>query len=334
MNKVLLFLLSIIIVVGIIACDGTVEPIEEEGPFFALIVDDQGLVEEGYNDLAWKGFEKAETDLDVRIRIFEATSPEDYLINIKTAVEEGAVLIVCNGASMVEVVKQASLEYPEQAFALIDGKVEADNVSSYTFTLEGAAFLAGVLAATVSETDIIGFVWDVKNPDSEKLQYGFEAGTISANSTSQALINYTNFSGDELLCKETALAQNKLGVDVVFHGAGGCGKGVNQGAEEQEFWVIGMDKGQSLLNPDYSLSVVYKAFDLASYMAIENYENGVAYNVNYNFSLKDGGVDLINISEKIDEESLLTLKSWKNKIIEGEILVPYDASTFAQFFIE
>lgn len=333
MNKVLLVLLSIVIVVGILACDGTAEP-EEEGPFIALIVDDQELVEEGYNDLAWQGFEKAEADFDVRIKIFEATSSEESLLNIRTAVEEGAVLIVCNGASMVEVVKQASLEYPEQAFALIDGKVDADNVSSYTFTLEGAAFLAGVLAASVSETDIIGFVWDLENPESQKLQYGFEAGTLSANSSSQALINYTNFFGDELLCKETALAQNKLGVDVIFHGAGGCGKGVNQGAEEQEFWVIGMDKGQSLLNPDYSLSVIYKAFDLAAYMAIENYENGVAYNVNYNFSLKDGGVGLVDISNKVNEESLLALKTWKNKIIEGEIVVPYDASTFAQFFIE
>lgn len=333
MKKIVFFLVCALILLGIIACDGIAEPVEE-GPLFVLLVDEQGLVEEGYNDLAWQGFQKAEADFGVRIEIIEAESSEDYLPNIKQAVEMGASLVVCNGSSMIGALQEAANEYPSQAFAIIDGKVEASNVSCYTFTEEGAAFLAGVGAAAMSETDIIGFVWDIQNQETEKYQYAFEAGVESANVASQVLINYTNLPDQELLCKETALAQNKLGVDVIFHGPGSCGRGVIEASLDQNFWVIGIDKGQSILSPDNLLAVIVKAFDLASYMAIENFENGVSFGAQYNFSLADGGIDLVDLPGNLTVEATATINNWKQKIIDQNIAVPYDASTFAQFFME
>lgn len=333
MKKIVFFLVCALILLGIIACDGIAEPVEE-GPLFVLLVDEQGLVEEGYNDLAWQGFQKAEADFGVRIEIIEAESSEDYLPNIKQAVEMGASLVVCNGSSMIGALQEAANEYPSQAFAIIDGKVEASNVSCYTFTQEGAAFLAGVGAAAMSETDIIGFVWDIQNQETEKYQYAFEAGVESANVASQVLINYTNLPDQELLCKETALAQNKLGVDVIFHGPGSCGRGVIEASLDQNFWVIGIDKGQSILSPDNLLAVIVKAFDLASYMAIENFENGVSFGAQYNFSLADGGIDLVDLPGNLTVEATATINNWKQKIIDLNIAVPYDASTFAQFFME
>jgi basic membrane lipoprotein Med (substrate-binding protein (PBP1-ABC) superfamily) len=95
-----------------------------------------------------------------------------------------------------------------------------------------------------------------------------------------------------------------------------------------------MDKGQSILSPDKLLSVVVKGFDLASYMAIENFENGVSFGAQYNFSLADGGVDLVDLSGNLTEEATATINNWKQKIIDEKIVVPYDASTFAQFFME
>lgn len=333
MKKIVFFLVCALILLGIIACDGIAEPVEE-GPLFVLLVDEQGLVEEGYNDLAWQGFQKAEADFGVRIEIIESESSEDYLPNIKQAVEMGASLVVCNGSSMIGALQEAANEYPSQAFAIIDGKVEASNVSCYTFTEEGAAFLAGVGAAAMSETDIIGFVWDIQNQETEKYQYAFEAGVESANVASQVLINYTNLPDQELLCKETALAQNKLGVDVIFHGPGSCGRGVIEASLDQNFWVIGIDKGQSILSPDNLLAVIVKAFDLASYMAIENFENGVSFGAQYNFSLADGGIDLVDLPGNLTVEATATINNWKQKIIDLNIAVPYDASTFAQFFME
>lgn len=328
------FLVCALILLGIIACDDMAEPVEEEGPLFVLLVDNQGLTEYGYNDLAWQGFQKAKEDFGVRIKVIEAKSSEDYLPNIKLAVDQEASLVVCNGEVMAEAVQEAATEYPDQAFALIDGKVEATNVSCYTFTEEGAAFLAGVAAANMSETDILGFVWDVENQRTIKFQYGFEAGVESANAASQVLINYTNFPGDELLCQETALAQNKLGVDVIFHGPGNCGAGVIKATEKQNFWVIGTDKGQSILNTDNLLSVLVKNIDLATYMAIENFQNGVPSGAKYNFSLADGGVELVDLGENLAEEAAAAVESWRKKIIDKKISIPYDAASFEKFFMD
>lgn len=334
MKKLLLLLLCVVIVLGIIACKGTVKPAEETGELFVLVTDSKDLTENGDNDLALQGFQRAKEELGVRIETVQTNSADEYLSGIKIAVDKGAALIVCSGFSMTAAVQQAAVEYPDQAFALIDGRVEAPNVSCYTFTEEGGAFLAGVAAATMTETDIIGFVWDVQTPQTEKFQYGFEAGVQSANANAQVLINYTNYAGEALLCKETAFAQNKLGADVIFHGPKGCGEGIIQAAQEQKFWSIGMDKGQFILSPDATLCAVVRGFDLASYMAIEDYNNGVEKGIQHNFSVKNNGVELLDLSENLSEEALAAIKVWKNKIIHEKVVIPYDGATFAQFFLE
>lgn len=335
MNRVLLLLLVCgVVIMGIIACKGIVEPVKEDSPLFVLITDQELLVEGDYNYLALQGFQRAEDELDVRIETLQPISIEEYLPSIRVAIEKGAVLVVCNGASMAEAVQQAATEYPDQAFALIDGKVDAENVSSYTFAELDGAFLAGVAAATMSKTDIIGFVWDSENSDTEKYQYSFQAGVESVDNAAQVLINYTNYPGDKSLGKETALAQNKLGVDVIFHCSGGCGEGVIEASKEQGFWLIGMDNSQFVLNPENLLSVLYKGFDLATYMAIENYENGVKYGAQYIFSLDDGGVDLVDLVGNVDEETKTSIETWKKKIIDEKVIVPYDALTFSQFIPE
>lgn len=335
MNRVLLLLLiCVVIVLGILACGGISDTVNEDGPLFVLVTDEKDLVEEDYNDLALQGFQRAKDEFGVRIEMVQTSSADEYIDGIKIGIEKGAVLIVCNGASMTEAVKEAAAEYPDQAFALIDGEVDATNVSCYTFSEEQGAFLAGVVATSMSETNIIGFVWDVQNPKSEKYQYSFEAGVQSASADAQVLINYIESPGDQLLCKETALAQNKLGVDVILHGPGACGEGVIKAAEEQNFWVIGIDKNQSVVSPTNSLCVALKRFDIASYMAIEDYNNGTARGVHSVFSLENEGVELADTAGNLTEEALATLKVWREKIIAEKIVVPFDGASFYQFFAE
>ncbi len=336
MKKVLAILLCLVLVMSMVACGGGgEEPAVEEGPLVVLITDTGGLGDESFNDSAWAGFERARDELGVQIQVIESASSDDYLPNIAAAVEAGAALIVCNGFLMAEATQQGVDQYPDQAFALIDSvDAQGPNLLNLTFNEQEGSFLVGVAAAMLSESDIIGFVGGIQLPTIEKFQYGFEAGVQAVKPDAQVLVNYTQSFSDAALGKENALAQNKLGADVIYHASGGCGIGVIQAAGEQGFWAIGVDQDQSGLDPEHVLCSMIKRVDNATYKAIESVVSGTFEGGNYVFSLVDEGIGVGDNAGNLPEDVAAEIDAWKTRILDAEFVVPFDAATFAEFSIE
>lgn len=334
MKKILALLLCLILVLGMVACGGGEKPATEEAPLIVLITDTGGLGDESFNDAAWAGCERAKDELGVETQVIESASSDDYLPNISAAVEAGADLIICNGFLMAEATQQGAEQYPDQAFALIDSTVEAPNVAALTFSEQEGSFLVGVVAAMTSQSDIIGFVGGMQFPLIEKFQYGFEAGVKAIKPDAQVLVNYTQSFSDAALGKENALAQNKLGADVIYHASGGCGIGVIQAAGEQGFWAIGVDQDQSALDPEHVLCSMIKRVDNATYMAIKNVVDGTFDGSDIVFTLADEGVGVSDKAGNVPEDVMTVVDEWSAKIKSGEIVVPYDADTYAAFKVE
>jgi len=334
MKKILALLLCVLLVFGMTACGGNEEAPAEDAPLIVLITDTGGLGDESFNDAAWAGCEKAKTDFGVETQVIESASSDDYLPNISAAVEAGADLIICNGFLMAEATQQGAEQYPEQAFALIDSSVEAKNVAALTFSEQEGSFLVGIVAAMTSQTDIIGFVGGMQFPLIEKFQYGFEAGVKSVKPDAQVLVNYTQSFSDAALGKENALAQNKLGTDVIYHASGGCGIGVIQAAGEQGFWAIGVDQDQSALDPEHVLCSMIKRVDTATYNAIKEVVEGTFDGSPIEFTLADEGVGVSDKAGNVPEDVMSAVDEWAAKIISGELVVPYDAETYEAFMAE
>ena len=330
MKKALAIVLSLLLVFGMVACGGGAEV--EEGPLVVLITDTGGLGDESFNDSAWAGFQRAETELGVQIQVIESATSDDYLPNISAAVEAGAALIICNGFLMAEATQQGAEQYPDQAFALVDSAdAQAPNILNLTFNEQEGSFLVGVAAAAMTESNVIGFVGGIQLPLIEKFQFGFQAGVKAANPDAQVLINYTQSFSDSALGKENALAQNKLGADVIYHASGGCGIGVIQAAGEQDFWAIGVDQDQSALDPDHVLCSMIKREDVATFNAIKMVVDGEFEGGGYVFSLADEGIGAGDEAGNLPADVLASIEVWKEKIVNGEFEVPYDANTFANF---
>lgn len=333
MKKTLAILLALLLILSLAACNGG-ETVDEDAPLVVLITDTGGLGDESFNDSAWAGFERARDELGVKIQVIESATSDDYLPNITAAVEAGADLIVCNGFLMAEATQQGADQYPDQAFALIDSTdAQAPNLLNLTFNEQEGSFLVGVAAAKMTETDIVGFVGGMQFPTIEKFQFGYEAGVKAINPDAKIIINYTQSFDDSALGKENALAQNKLGADVIYHAAGGCGIGVIQAAGEQDFWAIGVDQDQSDLDPVHVLCSMVKRVDVATYNAIEQIVNGTFAGGGYVFSLKDEGISVGDKAGNLNADLAAEIDSWKARIIDGEFEVPYDAPTLANFSI-
>lgn len=86
-------------------------------------------------------------------------SAVDRLTRIRFLAKNGYTLIIAVGAGYRETIKRVSMEYPEVQFALVNDKTLGQmNISNIYFNENDGAYLAGVLAASVTKRKSVGFI--------------------------------------------------------------------------------------------------------------------------------------------------------------------------------
>ena len=130
-----------------------------------MITDTGGVNDESFNQSAWKGLQdlKAEYGDKVEVKYLESKQDADYVPNVETFIDEEYDLIVGVGYKLEQAIKDASTDYPEQKFAIIDSVVEGENVNSLTFEDNASAFLTGLIAGRMSESGKVGFIGGIES---------------------------------------------------------------------------------------------------------------------------------------------------------------------------
>ena len=129
----------------------------------------------------------------------------DRLSRIRFLAKSGYTLIIAVGAGYRETVRRVSIENPEIQFAIINDKVLGQmNISNIYFKESDGAYLAGVLAASVTKRNSVGFVGS--EPD---LLASFSKG-VRATSKKVKVVNIP--FPDEIETLKSALSK----VDVAY----------------------------------------------------------------------------------------------------------------------
>lgn len=124
--------------------------------------------------------------------------------------------------------------------------------------------------------------------------------------------------------------------DIVFHAAGNVGNGVIAAAGEKDKWVIGVDRDQYDLDPDHVLTSAVKRVGKAIQIVTEKVMNGEDLGgTTQEFTTADGCVGIAPTSDKnVPADILEKTAAIEEKIISGEIVVPYDEETYNAFIAE
>jgi basic membrane protein A len=105
------------------------------------------------------------------------------------------------------------LEFPDTNFAIIDnGNISNLNVNSLIFDAQQGAYLAGVLAASASKSNKVGFVGDVTFMTSPNQAAAFSQGAKSIKPKISVFINIPLTDSPDI----ALTAMQKSGVDIVY----------------------------------------------------------------------------------------------------------------------
>lgn len=236
----------------------TPPPTPTEAPAFrvGLVADIGGMDDAGYNASSLAGAQGAAQRLGLEFDAVVAESGDDYEPLIRSYAEQGYDVVVTVGFAMSEIMPQIAPEYPDVHFIGVDqNQTEPQpNITGIIFPEDQAGYLAGYLAASMSETGIISGVYGPDMvPAIQRFATGYENGARAANPDITVIATFypggVEGFNDIAWGESTAEAQMAEGADVVFTAAGDTGNGAliavaNTVDEANALYCIGVDTDQ------------------------------------------------------------------------------------------
>ena len=225
------------------------------------LVTDVGRVnDKGFNQSAYEGMEAAkalapscfETDY------IETTSQSDYAKNIAEFADNGYDVIIGVGFLLGDAMGDAAKEYPDAKFISIDGAPGAGHDESWTtngeslfYAEDEAGYLAGVLAASVTESNTIGVVGGLLVvPPVERFVEGYINGAKATKPDITVKFTYTSSFVEPEQGKAAAQQMIDADADVIFAAGGLTGNGALLAACDASKLAIGVDTDQFFTLPE------------------------------------------------------------------------------------
>lgn len=310
---------------------GTSEPAATEEPAkkirVGMVTDIGGLDDRSFNQSAYEGLKRAESELGAEIRALTSKSNADYVPNLTTLARQKYDLVIGVGFLMGEAVEKVANAFPDVQFAIIDYpqaimKSKPKNVTGLLFKEAEAGYLVGYMAGLYAKDkggdQVISAVGGQEVPAVLAYIAGYQTGAKAANPDVKVLFGYSQDFVAQAKCKEIGLNQIAQGSQVVFAVAGGCGLGALDAAKEKGMQGIGVDADQGYLG-DHIMTSALKKVDEAAFAAAKEVQDGSwKGGTDEVFDAKNGGVgygkpnaDGEKYADQVDEQL--------QKIASGEI---------------
>lgn len=315
---------------------------EATGFKVVMVTDTGGVSDQSFNQSAWEGFTKFKDEGLGQASYIESHKDADYVPNLSKAVDQNADLIWAVGYLFGDHIVSVSDTYPDANFAIVDFAYEEtpENVASIVFKSEEPSFLVGYLAALTTKTDKVGFIGGMKGVVIEQFEYGYRAGVAYANKETgknvEVDVQYAESFSDSAKGKAIAQTMYTGGCDIVFHAAGNVGQGVIAAAQENNKFVIGVDRDQSALAPDNVITSALKLVGPTVYDISKKAKDGEQIGgQTFTYGVKEGACGIPayegSTAKLVEKDVYDKTIAVQEKIISGEIVVPSGEAAFNEF---
>ncbi|MER8069043.1 BMP family ABC transporter substrate-binding protein [Streptomyces sp. NPDC094034] len=304
----------------------------------AIAYDIGGRGDQSFNDAAFAGLSKAETDLKIKGSAAEPSEGEsdaDKVQRLTELARSGNNPVIGVGFAYAPAIKKVAPKFPKTTFGIIDdSSVTGKNIANMVFNEEQGSYLAGVAAAKVTKSKTVGFIGGVETPLIKKFEAGFAQGVKDTDPAVKVLSQYLtqppNFDGFSKPDLGKAAAQGQLDkkADVVYAAAGLAGSGSIEATAGAGKWAIGVDSDQYSQKglaayKDQILTSVTKDVADSVYNLIKSVQDGTPQTGEIRYGLDKDGVGLADSNPAYTKltDVVAAVDQAKKDIVDGKITV-------------
>jgi len=207
---------------------------------------------------AYEGLLEIRDSLGASISHQQTRTPAEFDEAFRSYGDAGYDLVFAHGSEYQDAAQRAGKEFPAMTIVVSSGGKVAPNVVPLIFELEQGSYLAGMVAAGMSRSHVVGAVGGVAIPPVQGTFKAFEAGARAVDPNVKVLVSYIGNWDDVGAAKEAAVAQIQRGADVLIHNTDAASFGVFQASrqstqEGDTVWALGMNNDQNHVAPDVIL---------------------------------------------------------------------------------
>ncbi len=322
-------LLMALLSMAIGACGGRAEgpEVAEEGPKvekIAMIL--PGRADDlAWNTAAYQGLESVGEELGLGTTYIEEIEDADVERVLRDFADQGYDLIVAHSFGYGDAVMRVAEDYPNTFFIHGTAGGNADNVANYDIPSHEGGYMVGLLAGSLTESNVIGIVNSFDIPAMVMISEAFKLGVEEVNPDAEVLETFVGAWNDAPGGREAAEAQLDAGADFIMAMGNHTGLGAIEAAEARDVLCAGLYADQNELAPDNVVTSIVNRFDAIIESAIEDIETGAFGNNSYILTMEDGAVELAPfhaLDDEVPQDVKDLLDDTKAKILSGELEVP------------
>ena len=179
---------------------------------------------------------------------------DDAAAAIRDYAAEGYDLIIAHGSQYGSSLREIAPDFPTTAFAhgtTADTFVEEgiENVFAYEAASDEGGYVNGVMAAMLTESNVVGVVGPIETGDAKLYVDGFISGVENTDPNVQVNVNYIGSFSDVALAAEAANTHVQAGADVMAGTAQMVVGAIGVAKENDVLW-FGTQASQTSLAPE------------------------------------------------------------------------------------
>lgn len=239
---------------------------------------------------------------------------------------EGVVFI---GGQGNRVTPEVAIALPDRAFAVVQGNVTGANLASYDVLQEQSAFLAGVLAARMTRTGVVGHLSGHRVVPGLKGRAAFAAGIAHADSAVRLVTGFCGTQDDCAMTEAWARSIAAEGAGIIFTMLNAAREGVTRACHVTGMRHIGNAADWCAIDPEIYLASAVARIDLGVARAIADMQGGLRPDEIVHLGLREEAVSLTtapDVPQSIRQE----IEGLARMITDGSLSVrsDYDGPEF------
>jgi len=251
---------------------------------------------------------------------------DDAAAAIRDYATQGYNLVIAHGSQYGSSLVEIAPDFPETSLAwgtTVDTFVDqgVTNVFAYEARSEEGGYVMGVMAASLTVSDIIGVVGPIETGDAKLYVDGFTAGVVATNPAVQVNTNWIGSFSDVALASGAATTHVDAGADVMT-GTAQMVVGAIGVAEENGVLWFGTQSSQTSLAPSIVVANQVYHWEVVLKEMIALIEEGTLGGQAFLITLENGGLEVeINSGFDLPAEVADLADQTVQGIIDGSVMI-------------
>lgn len=291
-------------------------------------------LEEPWNTAWLQSFERVQAEepygMTLSIDVTENVAPPDAERVLREYAQTGEYPIIWAHSAYADAIANLKDEFPDILWAYSGSGNEAFGGNTYwgDVTVHEPAYLMGIIAGMMTETDTIGAVAAFPFPNVNGPLNAYIAGAESVNSDVDVKVTYIESWFDPPKAQESASAQIAAGADFMYAERFGPFEAAMDAGDVLAF---GHFVDQNSLAPEIVVTSTVARWDPVIQYVIDAYWAHVTEGEPYDgpmdrimYSMAEGGSDIAplhDFEDSLPEDVLAAVEEARGQIVSGELVV-------------